>query len=67
MDRRRFLKSTGARLACVGINGLARATTRQPNFIVVLWDDLGYGDIRATVGGSFRLQTSIEWREKARY
>ena len=50
MDRRSFIKASGAGLACVGFNGLSSAAARRPNFIVVLCDDLGYGDIRSTGG-----------------
>ncbi len=50
MDRRSFIKASSAGLACVGFNGLSSAAARRPNFIVVLCDDLGYGDIRSTGG-----------------
>jgi len=41
-DRRAFLKSTGA--AALGASGAA-ARSRLPNFIFILADDLGYGDL----------------------
>jgi arylsulfatase A-like enzyme len=56
MDRRRFLQWSAASAAALPwgsrVSGAAR---RRPNFIVVLCDDLGYGDIAAM--GSKRVRT----------
>ncbi|MBZ5610632.1 MAG: sulfatase [Acidobacteriia bacterium] len=41
MDRRSFLASTGAALA----SQLLAAPSRKPNIVVILCDDLGYGDL----------------------
>ncbi len=41
IDRRSFLVSTGATLA----SQLLAAPSRKPNIVVILCDDLGYGDL----------------------
>jgi arylsulfatase A len=43
--RRTFLKSMGAGAAALAGLPNARAATEKPNMVVVLCDDLGYGDI----------------------
>ena len=59
MQRRRFLASASAFGAwCAGLGRAAAveasaepvAGKRKPNFIVILCDDLGYGDIEPTGG-----------------
>ncbi len=50
MDRRQLLGSAGAGLAAILAAGFARAAfgdvrRRKPNFIVILCDDLGFGDV----------------------
>jgi arylsulfatase A len=56
MDRRHFLQGSAAALAAVPLGSAAiGAARRPPNFIVVLCDDLGYGDIAAF--GSKRVRT----------
>jgi uncharacterized sulfatase len=46
MDRRHFIGSAAAALAAAQ-QGLAAGARRQPNFIVILCDDLGFGDLGA--------------------
>jgi uncharacterized sulfatase len=56
MDRRSFLQGTAAALTTAGLSAAAAgAQRRPPNFIVVLCDDLGYGDIAAF--GAKRIRT----------
>ena len=49
--RRQFIKTAGMGLAsaaihgCTGRGGRGESSTKKPNFIVFLIDDLGYGDI----------------------
>ena len=52
MDRRQLLGSAAALLASQALSGPlgARGSRRPPNFIVILCDDLGYGDIEPTGG-----------------
>lgn len=54
MDRRRFLQSGAATAALSWGFGASGAARRRPNFIIVLCDDLGYGDIAATGGKRVR-------------
>ena len=49
-NRREFLLAAGAGAASLAARALAAEPTaskakRPPNFIVILWDNLGYGDI----------------------
>jgi arylsulfatase A-like enzyme len=56
MDRRRFMQRSAAALATASLSSVAAgAAPRKPNFIVVLCDDLGYGDIAAF--GAKRVRT----------
>jgi arylsulfatase A len=56
VDRRHFLRGSAAALAAVPLGSAAvGAARRPPNFVVVLCDDLGYGDIAAF--GSKRVRT----------
>ena len=50
LPRRRFLSGSAAALALGSLPAAAHATGRPPNFIVILCDDLGYGDIGANGG-----------------
>ena len=57
MHRRSFLQRSAAALAVASVGPWARAAaaTRPPNFVVVLCDDLGFGDIGAF--GAKRVRT----------
>ena len=56
MDRRSFLQwSAASAVALPWGSRVSGAARRRPNFIVVLCDDLGYGDIAAM--GSKRVRT----------
>lgn len=56
MNRRQILQGGAFALASLPwCSGAARDTRRPPNFIVVLCDDLGYGDISAF--GAKRVRT----------
>jgi arylsulfatase A len=56
MDRRTFLQSGAASAVALSWGSRASgAARRRPNFIIVLCDDLGYGDIAAM--GSKRVRT----------
>jgi hypothetical protein len=51
MERRQFLGATAATVAALTINGEAIAQNRRkPNFIIILCDDLGWGDIEPNGG-----------------
>ena len=51
MERRQFLGATAATVAALTVNGEAIAQNRRkPNFIIVLCDDLGWGDIEPNGG-----------------
>lgn len=54
MDRRLFLGAAAAALAGPALAARRTASTRKPNFIVILCDDLGYGDIEPTGGRAIR-------------
>ena len=51
MDRRSFIKCAGAAVCSAGAGALLAATpktrgvNKQPNFVVIFIDDMGYGDI----------------------
>jgi len=54
MKRRHFLMSSAATICALGLHSQSFAslprTGRKPNFIIILCDDLGYGDIEPTGG-----------------
>jgi len=52
MQRREFLQTTALAIAGLALTGLAKAPAmaRKPNFVIVLCDDLGYGDVGAFGG-----------------
>jgi len=51
MKRRQFLGATAATMAALTVKGEAVAQNRRkPNFIIVLCDDLGWGDIEPEGG-----------------
>ena len=55
MKRRKFLGATAATMAALHVHGEAiRATRRKPNFIIILCDDLGWGDIEPEGGKAIR-------------
>ena len=55
MKRRQFLGATAATMAALGVHGEAiAATRRKPNFIIILCDDLGWGDIEPEGGATIR-------------
>lgn len=58
MDRRTLLKAVSASTAVAVTGGFGTAApaalTRKPNFIVILCDDLGYGDLTAFGGQVFK-------------
>jgi len=51
MDRRSFIKGAGVAVCSVGAGSLlagraaAKSSRKQPNFVVIFIDDMGYGDI----------------------
>jgi arylsulfatase A len=54
-SRRRFLESTAALVALASTGGVFAGTQRRkPNFIVILCDDLGYGDVGPTGGKTIK-------------
>ncbi len=55
MDRRSLLRLGATALAAATLGARSRAAARPPNFVVVLCDDLGYGDIGAF--GAKRVRT----------
>lgn len=55
MKRRQFLGATAATMAALGVHGEAiAATRRKANFIIILCDDLGWGDIEPEGGATIR-------------
>src|SRR3954469_24564020 len=55
MKRRQFLGATAATVAALSVNSEAGAASRRkPNFIIVLCDDLGWGDIETEGGTTIR-------------
>jgi len=55
MKRRQFLGATAATVAALSVKGEAVAQNgRKPNFIIVLCDDLGWGDIEPDGGTTIR-------------
>ena len=55
MKRRQFLGATAATMATLTVDGEAiAASRRKPNFIVILCDDLGWGDIEPEGGKAIR-------------
>lgn len=55
MQRRQFLMASAASVAALALVGAATARPgRKPNFIVILCDDLGYGDVGAMGGTTIR-------------
>src|SRR3569623_1203183 len=44
-SRRLFLASAAASAASLIANSRRRRSSRQPNFVVILTDDLGFGDV----------------------
>jgi len=53
LNRREFLSATA--VACLGAPSLLRAQNRRPNILLILADDLGYGDLGCY--GQKRIQT----------
>ena len=45
INRRSFLKGIGACIVATALPGLADAKSKRPNFMIILCDDLGYGDL----------------------
>ncbi|MDP6547276.1 MAG: arylsulfatase, partial [Phycisphaerae bacterium] len=51
MDRRTFIKCAGAAVCSARVGSLlaapvnAKSAKRQPNFVVIFIDDMGYGQI----------------------
>src|SRR3954463_9961385 len=55
MERRQFLSAAAATAAAFAIkNEVMAASRRKPNFIIVLCDDLGWGDIEPEGGKTIR-------------
>ncbi len=56
MRRRQFLEMGGALAATLSLGGAAgmARVRRKPNFIVILCDDLGFGDVTPTGGKTIR-------------